>query len=133
MSDKNTDKNQNGQQRSEQSRNRSNYHRYNQRNHNQNRSQSSAKSPDNNRASRAHEQLPKENGQQARENVQQRSFYRDRDKDTQLRQHSAASGTRYGSVIRNKAEETIEDIKLDIIRLEKEIELEIKEIRSLKL
>jgi hypothetical protein len=33
---------------------------------------------------------------------------------------------------RNRAEETIDDIKHDILRLEKEIELEIREIRSLK-
>ena len=40
---------------------------------------------------------------------------------------------RYGNSLRNKPEETIEDIKDDIVRLEKEIELEIKDIRSLKL
>jgi len=34
---------------------------------------------------------------------------------------------------RVKAEETVEDIREDIARIEKEIELEIKEIRSLKL
>jgi len=32
-----------------------------------------------------------------------------------------------------KAEETIDDIKTDILRIEKEIELELKEIRSLRL
>jgi len=150
MSDKNTEKNQGGQQRSEQPRNRSNYHRYNQgqRNHNQNRTQSSAKNPE------AHEQSTAQNGhlqaaskgfnrgsrtheQQNRESGQQRSFNRDRlrdnERDAQPRQHSAMSGGRYGNALRNKAEETIDDIKLDIIRLEKEIELEIKEIRDLKL
>jgi len=34
---------------------------------------------------------------------------------------------------KQKAEETIEDIKADILRIEKEIKLEINEIRSLKL
>lgn len=34
---------------------------------------------------------------------------------------------------RVKAEETVEDIKADIHRIEKEIQLEIKEIKSLKL
>ncbi len=167
MVDKNTEKNQGGQQRSEQPRNRSNYQRYNQgqRSHNQNRTQNSTKNPDvqnpankeaqgqnqntaqnshfqsgsknYNRGPRAHEQQPRENGQQPRESGQQRGYYRDRvrdnDRDAQLRQHSAASGGRYGNALRNRAEETIDDIKLDIIRLEKEIELEIKEIRSLKL
>jgi len=38
---------------------------------------------------------------------------------------------RYNKNIR--AEETIDDIKVDITRIEKEIQLEIKEIRSLKL
>lgn len=74
-----------------------------------------------------------------RENSQNRGYYRDRnregDRDTQPRQYAAASssGGRYGNSLRNRAEETIEDIKEDIIRLEKEIELEIKEIKSLKL
>lgn len=156
MVDKNTEKNQGGQQKSEQPRTRSNYYRYNQgqRNHNQNRTQNSAKSPDAqnpgtaqnnhfhsgsknlNRGSKAHDQQARENGQQPRESGQQRSYYRDRvrdnDKDVQPRQHTAASAGRYGA-LRNRAEETIDDIKLDIIRLEKEIELEIKEIKSLKL
>ena len=35
--------------------------------------------------------------------------------------------------LRIKAEETLEDIKTDIVRIEKEIDLEIKEIQSLKL
>ncbi|MDO8685671.1 MAG: hypothetical protein Q7J78_03265, partial [Clostridiales bacterium] len=32
-----------------------------------------------------------------------------------------------------KAEETVEDIKIDITRIEKEIKMEVKEIRSMKL
>lgn len=41
------------------------------------------------------------------------------------------SAPRYNNRI--KTEETVDDIKEDIIRIEKEIDLEIKEIRSLKL
>jgi hypothetical protein len=47
-------------------------------------------------------------------------YYRDRNND------------RVGA-LRNRADETIDDIKEDIIRIEKEIDLEIKEIRSMKL
>lgn len=47
-------------------------------------------------------------------------YYRDRSND------------RIGT-LRNRADETIDDIKEDIVRLEKEIDLEIKEIRSMKL
>lgn len=72
----------------------------------------------------------------SRENAQPRGYYRDRnreaDKDTQARQHGGTGFGRHSNAPRNRAEETIEDIKQDIIRLEKEIELEIKEIRSLK-
>lgn len=148
-----------GQQRSEQpQRNRSNYQRYNQgqKSQNQSRTQNSTQSPDaqsvankdpkgqgqkatqnshfqsgprnNNRGARTNETQPRENGQQ-------RGYYRDRvrdnDRDPQPRQHSASG--RYGNITKNRVEETIDDIKLDIIRLEKEIDLEIMEIRSLKL
>jgi hypothetical protein len=61
-----------------------------------------------------------------------KGFYRDR--DAQQRPYGGASSTsasRYGS--RNRTEETVEDIKKDIIRIEKEIELEIKEIKAMKL
>ena len=54
------------------------------------------------------------------------------------RTHGMAGGQRgrhgqaaYAQII--KAEETLEDIKADIVRIEKEIDLEIKEIQSLKL
>ena len=49
-------------------------------------------------------------------------------KQNQSNQHSEQ---KYNN--RAKAEETVEDIREDIARIEKEIELEIKEIRSLKL
>lgn len=41
------------------------------------------------------------------------------------------NSSRYGS--KSRAAETIDDIKIDIARIEKEIELEIKEIRSMRL
>ena len=84
---------------------------------------------------------PDRHDEQTRENGQNRGYYRDRNKtrdnerDCVPRQHvgSTPSGGRYGNSLRNRAEETIDDIKEDISRIEKEIELEIKEIKSLKL
>jgi hypothetical protein len=82
----------------------------------------------NNHGQRNHEGRNRENAP--------RGYYRDRnreaDKDAQPRQHGGTSYGRHQNVQKSRAEETIEDIKQDIIRLEKEIELEIKEIRSLK-
>ena len=81
----------------------------------------------------------KQHEQHGRESGQQRGYYRDREKprdserDVQPRQHSGAQQGRYGNNQRSRAEETIDDIKQDIIRLEKEIDLEIMEIRSMKL
>lgn len=68
-------------------------------------------------------------GGRPREGGQNRGYYR----DNQQRPHTSSqpSGPRYSS--RNRVEETIDDIKEDIIRIEKEIEMEIKEIKSLKL
>jgi len=71
-------------------------------------------------------QITKQNGGSMRENMVNKGSFRARN-----RNKTAGSG-RYGNS-RNRAEETIEDIKRDIMRIEKEIELEIKEIRSLKL
>lgn len=62
-----------------------------------------------------------------------RNKERDNDRDGQQRQYGSPAGGRFGNGLRIRADETIDDIKEDIIRLEKEIELEIKEIRSLKL
>lgn len=61
-----------------------------------------------------------------RENAPNKGYYRDRNRNKPVN-----SGRFINN--RNKAEETIDDIKEDIVRLEKEIELEIKEIKSLKL
>ena len=58
---------------------------------------------------------------------------REAGRNSQQRQHSGASGGRFGGAVKNRAEETIDDIKEDIVRLEKEIKLEINEIKSLKL
>jgi hypothetical protein len=73
-----------------------------------------------------------------REGVQNRGYYREKNRDNDrenIRQYAGAAspGGKYGNILRNRAEETIDDIKEDITRLEKEIELEIKEIKSLKL
>jgi len=154
------EKNQGGRQRSEQSpRNRSNY-KYNQgrRQSNQNRQQrntQAAGSGSTNREdsiqdqsavqSNRHQPADKGNSntskvreRDSRDNTQSRGYYRNKNKDNSRgndnpqRQHSS-SGRYGGNNHRSRAEETIDDIKEDIVRIEKEIELEIKEIRSLKL
>ena len=83
------------------------------------------------------ENTPRDN--QLRENVQrdnhQRNFQRDntqnrenfRDTREPYRQHTQRP------VIKPRAEETVEDIAADIGRIEKEIELELKEIKSMRL
>lgn len=66
-----------------------------------------------------------------RENSQRdggRPYYRDNQ-----RQHSSSQGQYQRNAGRSRTEETIEDIVMDISRIEKEIELEIKEIKSLRL
>ncbi|HEX2945121.1 MAG TPA: hypothetical protein VHT96_04125 [Clostridia bacterium] len=147
------------QPRSDQNRGR-NYQGYNQgqRQHNQARQQNQQNTDaqvSSNRESQGQNQSqntnqghfqPRNNMHQAKqhdphvkENGQQRGYYRDREKprdiekDAQPRQHTGAPQARYGNNQRSRAEETIDDIKQDIIRLEKEIDLEIKEIRSMKL
>lgn len=146
----------NDQQRNDQNRGR-NYQGYNQgqRQHNQARQQNQQNPDAANReaqgqnqpqnSNQGHFQPSRNNAHQARQhdqrgkdNGQPRGYYRDREKlrdaerDAQPRQHTGISQSRYGNQ-RNRAEETIDDIKQDIIRLEKEIDLEIKEIRSMKL
>ena len=49
------------------------------------------------------------------------------------REFGGNRGRHGGHIPQVKAEETIEDVKTDILRIEKEIELEIREIQSLKL
>jgi len=66
----------------------------------------------------------------SRDNSRQRGYYRDRGKGGD-RDHQKHSG-RHGNTHKGREEETIEDIRRDIERIEKEIELEIKEIRSMK-
>ncbi|MGE5613951.1 MAG: hypothetical protein ACM3XR_06045 [Bacillota bacterium] len=69
----------------------------------------------------------------SRDSGQQRGYSREKGRETESQpRHSGYSGRHQGNY-KNRSEETIDDIKQDIIRLEKEIELEIKEIRSLKL
>ncbi|MCX7841553.1 MAG: hypothetical protein N2489_00570 [Clostridia bacterium] len=66
-----------------------------------------------------------------RENNPQRNNYM-REKDNSHRNNFHNNPPqRYGN--KSKAEETAEDIKADILRIEKEIDLEIKEIKSLRL
>lgn len=77
------------------------------------------------------------NHRQARENAQRPrvSFQSGRENTQRPRENSQFRNfhTPHRHVGRTKSEETVEDIKTDIQRIEKEIELEIKEIRSLKL
>jgi hypothetical protein len=57
-----------------------------------------------------------------RDNSRQKGYHRDKGKNY----------GRYAHTGKSREEETIDDIKRDILRIEKEIELEIKEIRSMK-
>lgn len=93
----------------------------------------------NNGPRNSHEQNPSRDAAQPRENNQGRDNHHPKEsgqqryshRDNQHRQNSSGhSYSRYG---RTRAEETVDDIKLDISRLEKEIDLEIKEIKSLRL
>lgn len=106
-------------------------------NQGQSHQQNQMRSPERNRMSdKAQAQGMKGQGERhegghSREQGQGKGFYRDR--EGAPRQHSGnVPAPRYNNS-RNRSEETVEDIKEDILRLEKEIELEIKEIRSLKL
>jgi len=69
-----------------------------------------------------------------RDNNQQRNFNREmpnRDNSPRPSYSNQSSASRHYNRIRS--EETIDDIKSDIIRIEKEIELELKEIKTLRL
>lgn len=70
------------------------------------------------------------------------SFYRERENiSTRIPNRSGSSRQNYQqsqysasrNMMKYRAEETVDDIREDIARLEKEIDLEIKEIRSMKL
>lgn len=95
----------------------------------------SANHQNNNRAQRQEAQNVQKKAFEphSRDSGHQRGYNRERSRETDSQsRHSGFSG-RYPGNYKNRSEETIDDIKQDIIRLEKEIELEIKEIRSLKL
>ena len=68
-----------------------------------------------------------------RENAQNRNFSRDNTAGNPARYNKNAQHAPAKNFVRVKAEETVEDIKRDIQRIEKEIQLELKEIRGLKL
>jgi len=63
------------------------------------------------------------------ENNQNKNY----NKDSGGRQRYSKQSYRQRNDLRIRAEETLDDIRADITRIEKEIELEIREIRSLKL
>lgn len=52
-------------------------------------------------------------------------------KDKSYKNNNYNRNTKYSN--KSKAEETLEDVKQDIVRIEKEIRLEIEEIKTLKL
>jgi hypothetical protein len=66
---------------------------------------------------------------QNRDNTPNRGYQR----DNPPRQNYAYQNSRSGFNSRVKTIETVDDIKEDIIRIEKEIELEIKEIKTMRL
>lgn len=90
--------------------------------------------------SREHSKHTQKNYQGERSNSYKKNRFDDTSRDTireekrdrgrEKRQYSRI-GSNYSQ--RNAANETIDDIKEDIVRIEKEIRLEIKEIKSLKL
>ena len=96
-------------------------------NPNQGQNNNQIQNKNNEQVAKAQNERPE--GGRPREGGQNRGYYR----DSQQRQHSSSqpSAPRYSS--RNRVEETIDDIKEDIVRIEKEIEMEINEIKSLKL
>jgi hypothetical protein len=66
---------------------------------------------------------------QSRDNTQNRGFQR----ENQPRQNYSYQNSQIKFNTRVKTVETVEDIKADIARIEKEIELEIKEIKTMRL
>lgn len=64
-----------------------------------------------------------------RENAPVKNFHR----EGTPRQNHPNQGSPSRHINRIRAEETVDDIKTDIVRIEKEIELEIKEIKSMRL
>ncbi len=68
---------------------------------------------------------------QHRENNYQRNYHRDNYQGRENREPYKQQYQR--PIIKPRAEETVEDIANDIIRIQKEIDLELKEIRSMRL
>ncbi|ACL74523.1 hypothetical protein [Ruminiclostridium cellulolyticum] len=68
---------------------------------------------------------------QHRENNYQRNYHRENYQGRENRESNRQHYQR--TAIRPRAEETVEDIENDIVRIQKEIDLELKEIRSMRL
>jgi len=144
----NAEKAQSTQMRDNQSRSRGNHQSFNSRNQYQTRQQNSSRNGDVQNKDAASQSFNASAGSQSQFQTSQRSNthgsrnfeghssqrgYRDRSRDTDKElKHYAQPYGKHGGTQKSRAEETIEDIKQDIIRIEKEIALEIKEIRSLK-
>ncbi len=81
-----------------------------------------------NRDNQVRENSSRENGQNQHKENYQRNFHRDNQKENRenVRQH-------FQRPIKPRAEETVADISADIARIEKEIDLELKEIRTMRL
>ncbi len=88
-----------------------------------------------NRDNQGRDNSQRENNQNQHKENFQRNYHRDRDNQNRegrenrepVRQHFQRPA------IKPRAEETVADITADISRIEKEIELELKEIRSIRL
>ncbi len=83
------------------------------------------------------ENTSRDNNQQHKEH--QRNYHRDNNQNKEVaRENNREQREPYRphfqrSAIKPRAEETVEDIAADIVRIEKEIELELKEIKSMRL
>ena len=102
----------------------------NQRDFNQQRDAQRRETRDN----QARENSSRENGPNQHKENYQRNFHRDnqnRDSGKENRENTRQHFQR--PPIKPRAEETVADIAADITRIEKEIELELKEIRSMRL
>ncbi|OPX45612.1 hypothetical protein CLHUN_05490 [Ruminiclostridium hungatei] len=98
-----------------------------------------------NRDNQARENSPRENSQNQHKENYQRNYHREnQNRDNQTRENQNQNreprepreNTRQHfqrPAIKPRAEETVADIAVDIVRIEKEIELELKEIRSMRL
>lgn len=144
----NVEKSPGTQLRENQSRSRGNHQSFNPRSQYQPRQQNGGRSGDTQNRDASSQSISASSTSQGQLQTPQRSSshgsrtyeghnaqrgYRDRIRDADKDQkHYAQSYAKHTGTQKSRAEETIDDIKQDIIRIEKEIELEIKEIRSLK-